>query len=148
MSGNIRVQRGQLEVGRVVHESAILGTEGDVFHKREISAATVNKCSFGLPQSSRHGLAGIVGGVKYKRARPSQNIGVDPRAAGQSYDQCGCGLMDVGLNVELATGSEVLLGAAVVAIVRFRGEPAIEVVAVADEDTASIGCVLRKSVSV
>src|SRR5207245_11041478 len=120
MSGNIRVQRGQLEVGPVVHESAILGTERDVFHMREISAAAVNKCSFGLPQSSRHGLACIVGGVKHQRTRPGQNIGVNPVTARQSDDQCGCGLMGVGLNVEWATGSEVLLGVAVIAIVRLR----------------------------
>src|SRR5438309_478176 len=95
MSGNVRVQRDELEVGPVVHESAILGTESDVFHKREINAATVNKCSFGLPQSSRHGLACIVGGVKHQRTRPGQNIGVKPVTARQSDDQCGCGLMDV-----------------------------------------------------
>src|SRR5437016_6146301 len=65
VSGNVRVQRGQLKVGPVVHESAILGAEGDVFHKREVHTATVNKCCLGLTQSSRHGLARIVGRIKY-----------------------------------------------------------------------------------
>lgn len=69
MSGNIRVQRGELKVGPVVHESAILATKSDVLHKSEVRAAAVHECRVGLSQSSRHGLALIVGRIKYKRAR-------------------------------------------------------------------------------
>jgi hypothetical protein len=56
--------------------------------------------------------------------------------------------MHVGLDVERAARGEVLLGVSGVAVIRFRRDPVIEVVALADEHTAGIGCVLRDSVSI
>ena len=56
--------------------------------------------------------------------------------------------MHVGLDVKRAADREVLLGVAVIAVVGFGGEPAIKVIAIADEETASVGGMLGDSVSV
>jgi len=135
----MRVQCSELEVGPVVNVSAILGAKRDVPHQRKVCAASVHKCSLSLLESSRHGLARIVRRIKDERAGPGQNIGVDPGTSREGHNKCASSLMHIGLNIKWTTSGEVLLCVPGVAIIRFGGEPAIEVITVSDEEAARIG---------
>ena len=139
VSGNMRVQRGELEVGPVVNVSAILGAKRDVFHQREVCSASVYKCSPRLLESSGNGLARIVGRIKDERASPGQSIRVDPGTAREGHNECSSSLVHIGLNAKRTTSGEVLLRVAGVAIICFGGKPAIEVITVPDEEAARVG---------
>ena len=147
VSGNIRVQCRQLEVGPVVDESAIFGAKGYVFRHGEVGPAAIDEGTFRLPESPRNRLARTARRIKDQRAAPRQDVRINSVASRQGYNQIGCRLMNVGLNVEWPAGSKVLLRVSVVSVVRFRCQPAIEVIAIAHEKPAGIRCVLRNSIS-
>src|SRR5437868_13258898 len=147
MSGHVRAQRGQLKVRSVVNVSAILGAESDVSHKREVHAAAVYERGFGLLQCARHGLPCIARGIKDQRAGPGKNVRIKSVAARHGNDQGSRSLMHVGLDIEWTAGSEVLLRVSGITVVRLRGEPTVEVIAIPSDHTAGIGRVLRDSVT-
>src|SRR5690349_13854410 len=147
MSGNARVQPGQLKVRPVIDVSAILGAESDVSYKRKVHAAAVHECGFGLLQRARHGLPCIARGIKNQRACPCKDVRIKSVTSRHGNDQGSRGLMHVGLDIEWAAGSEVLLRVSGVTVVRLGGEPTVEVITITSDDTASIGGVLRDSVA-
>src|SRR3977135_2685459 len=100
MGGNIRVQPNQPEIRPLVYKSAILGTKSEVFRNREIRAAAVHESSFGLAQSSRHGLACVAGRVKNQAARTRQKVGVSAEdSTGKIHHEGARGLVHIGLNI-------------------------------------------------
>lgn len=84
VSGNIRVQCRQLEVGPVVDESAIFGAKSYVFRRGEVDPAAIDEGSFRLPESPRNRLA----------RTPCQDVRINSVASRQGHNQIGCRLMN------------------------------------------------------
>src|SRR5579863_4447560 len=80
--------------------------------------------------------------MKHQAAASAENIGIEPGYSERKvYNRGGSGGVHVGLNSRHSASREIPLGIAVVAVVRFAGEPAIEVITVPNEKSASIcGC--------
>lgn len=140
----ISVKRSQTEVGCVVNESPIFGPQRDMPEQREVRSATVGKHTDRLPLRSRNAAEAVPGGIKYERATFGEHLRADfkpSRCRHMNDEAAGC-LMDIGLNSRKSCGREVMLGVPVVAIYRFRGNPAVQVVSVTDEKAAGVGASL------
>src|ERR1700733_7438211 len=80
--------------------------------------------------------------MKHQTAAPAQNIRTEPGyRARKTYNHIGCCGVHIGLDSRKPTCRRIPLGVPVVAVVRFAGEPAIEVITVPNEKSARFcGC--------
>src|SRR5580658_9893302 len=110
--------------------------------QRVVDATAVEKSTFRLRISARHKAARVARGMKHQAPASAKNVGIEPaNPERKAYNRSGSGCVDVGLNSRQSAGREILLGIAVVAVVCFCGEPAVDVITVADEKPACIcGC--------
>lgn len=76
VSGNIRVQCRQLEVGPVVDESAIFGAKGYVFRHGEVGPAAIDEGTFHLPESPATDWPGLPVGSKTNAPPPAKTYGL------------------------------------------------------------------------
>lgn len=139
----------ELKIGDLVKQSAVFGAERQIFADIEIDSATVNKRRFGLI------VAGVVAnadervsqrirGTEEERANAGQRIRPHSASGRRTDYSFARELMDVGLNVSLAKeGIKILLRVARVAVIALNGEPGVEVITVANQKAAALGCVMR-----
>src|SRR5580692_8592281 len=79
----------------------------------------------------------------------AQNVRIEPGyRERKTYSDIGCGCVHIRLNSRKPTRRKIPLGVAVIAVVRFAGEPAIEVITVPNEKSASLCRCPRDSLAV
>src|ERR1035438_5269675 len=107
-----------------------------------VDAAAVEKSTFRLGISAGHKAARVAGWMKHQAATSAKNVGIEPANPERKvYNGSGSGCVHVGLNSRKAASREILLGIAVITIVRFPREPTIEVITIPKEKPAGIcGC--------
>jgi hypothetical protein len=110
--------------------------------QRVVDATAVEESTFRLSISAGHKAVRVAGWMKHQAATSAENVGIesaDPER--KAYNRIGSGCVHVGLNSRQSASREIPLRIAVVTVVRFAGEPAIEVITVPNEKTAGIcGC--------
>jgi hypothetical protein len=110
--------------------------------QRVVDPGAVEKSTFRLGISARDKATGIPGWMKHQAATSAKNIGIQPGySERKAYNHIGRGCVHVGLNSRDSASREIPLRIAVVAVVRFAGKPAIEVITVPNKKPAGIcGC--------
>ena len=128
MGDSICVQALESEVGRVIDEATVLGSQREVFAEWKVGTASVNEDASRLGVSSGNESAYIAGWVEYKCSAFRQEIWVKSQPGGvrQTHDQAAGHLVNVRLHSGGPKRDEVLLRVPVVAVVSLSSDPAIE----------------------
>jgi hypothetical protein len=112
-----------------------------------VGAGAVNECTSSLGRSSCEVAASIPGRIEHQSAAASQRIGLNPGKARKFHHSRASDLVDVGLYASPRT-PEVDLTIAVIAVVTFGCEPAVDVVAIAEQKPAGVGSLLPNPISI
>src|SRR5215831_13059241 len=139
-------QTGQIEIRRLVYKAPILCPERDVPRHRIVCAAAVHERSLILARSPSKGTAGISSRIKNQRAAATQNVWLQFRKSWQLHDRRTGDLVNVRLHARDAS-SEVTLRVAIVPVVRFGCEPAVDVVAIPQQESAGVGCLIPNAIA-
>ena len=87
--------------------------------------------------------------MKHQTATAAQDIRIEPGyPEGKTHNHIGCGCVHIGLNSGKTARRKIPLGVAVIAVVRFAGEPAIEVITVPNKKAARLCRCPRDSLTV
>src|ERR1700728_1984815 len=142
VSPAISIECPDAKVGIFVDIAPILGAYRPMPGQRVVDATAIEKSTFRLGVSARQKAPRVARWMKHQTPAPAKNVGIEPaNPERKAYNRSGSGCVDVRLNSRKPASREILLGIAVVAVVCFRGEPAVDVITVADEKPAAIcGC--------
>src|SRR5215467_462711 len=142
-------QPGNLEVGDLVQVATVLSPQGHVMGQVKIHPASVHEGRLGLVVArvvtyAHECIVERVGGTEEESADAGQSVRTDPAGGGCGNHGLTGELMKVGLDIGLAEkGIEILLGVASVAVVALHGEPRVEVIAIPEEEAATLRGMMR-----
>src|ERR1700728_1168287 len=141
VSPAISIECPDAKVGIFVDIAPILGAYRPMPGQRIVDATAVEKSPFRLGISARH-KARVARWMKHQTPASAKNEGIEPaNPERKAYNRSGSGCVDVRLNSRQSASRKILLGIAVVAVVCFRGEPAVDVITADGEEPAGIcGC--------
>src|SRR5579872_1525754 len=130
------------KIGVFVDIAPVLGAQREVSGQCVIDACAIQERTFCLSISAGQEAARVGCWMKYQTATTAQNVRIKPGyPERKTYNQVGCGRVHIRLNSREPTRRKIPLGVAVIAIVRFAGKPAIEVITVPNEKSARLcGC--------
>jgi hypothetical protein len=114
--------------------------------ERVICAHPVHERGFGFQGCTRETPTRVAGRIKHKGSCSRQSIRLQP-GKGRQFDYgFASDLVDVGLDARRGA-AEIELRVAVVTVVRLGREPTIEVVAVANQESARLAAILEYAVA-
>jgi len=143
----VGIQSREIEIRRFVHIAAILSSQREVPSESVVCTGAVNECASRLGCRTGEAATEIPGGIEYQGSAACQRIRLKPGEARQFHHSRASDLVNVGLHAS-TSGAEVHLRVAVVTVICLGGEPAVNVVAIAEQKSARVGSVLLNSVSV
>jgi hypothetical protein len=138
----VSVECPDAKIGVFVNVPPVLREQRPVSGQHLADAAAVEKSTFPLGISAGHKAARVAGWMKYQAAASAKSVGIEPaNPERKANNRSGSGCVHVGLHSRQSADREIPLRIAVAAIVRFAGEPAIEVITLPNGKTAGIcGC--------
>src|SRR5437868_8586301 len=121
-------------------------------HNRIIDAASIREDANSLALRASNRAEAVAGWIKHQRAALREKIRVElkPRRCRQVHHKAAGGLMNIRLHSRQSRRTEILLCVTAIAVHTFGREPAIEVIAIADQEAAvlraPLGCALPRRV--
>src|ERR1700733_2485923 len=135
----VSVECPDAKIGIFVNVTSIFSEQRPVSGQRVVDPTAIEKSTFRLGISAGHKAAPVAGWMKHQTAASAKNIGVHPGYSERKVYNCvSRGRMHVRLNSRKSACREILLGVAVITVVCFAGEPAVEVITVTNEKPAGI----------
>ena len=114
-----------------------------------INAAAIDEGGFRLVSRARNGRSRTLGRSKHQRTGARENVWVKScHAPGKIHYRGNRGLVHIRLHIQRTGGGIILLGVAIPAVADIGCEPAIKMIAIADEESTRVSGVLIQHVAV
>jgi len=130
--GRTGMQSVQSKVWALIYEATVFGAKSEVFEEVIVGAAAIDEDRFRLAGCAGAESSGIARWIKYQRTGAGQKVRSQfddsVRHGNHEYSRR---LVHISLDVKRAGRRDILLRVPCITIGGIRGEPAIEVVAVA-----------------
>ncbi len=133
----VSVKGSDPKIGVFVNIAPILSTQREVSGQCVIDASAIEESTLCLSICAGHEAARVARGMKHQTAAAAQNVSIKPGyREWKAYNHIGGGCVDIRLDSRESTGRKIPLGVAVITVVRFAREPAVEMITVPNEKSA------------
>ena len=149
VGNRVGVQLSDPEVGCAVDQAAILRPQRDVIEDWKVGSSSVGKHADGLLLRSCNRTESVACRIEHQRSALCEDVGMDPEScrSWEAKDETARRLMNIGLDPGESGGRKELLSVATVSVHAFAGEPAVEVIAIANQKSTCIGGMLRRTLA-
>jgi hypothetical protein len=149
VGNRVGVQLSDPEVGCSVDQAAILRPQRDVIEDWKVGSSSVGKHADGLLLCSCNRTESVACRIEHQHSALREDVGMDPEScrSWEAKDETSGGLMNVSLDPGRSGGRKELLGIATVSVNAFAGEPAVEMIAIANQKSTCIGGMLRRTLA-
>src|SRR3981081_312258 len=117
--------------------------------ERKVGSASVSKHADGLSLRAGDSSESLAGRIKHQRSALREYVRMDPEPCGswQTKDQSSGSLMDICLDSGGDARCKILLRIATVSVDTFPGKPAVEMIAVTNQETTRLSATLRRTLT-